>query len=111
MDDLTRDYDRWRLAEEHDEDEAADAAVRAVFEASVSAPLPSRDFTAQTMAAIADAAAVDVRRARMGRAVLIWGGLALSIVAVYFGAGALLSVLSSAVVGSLNMVIATVVWF
>jgi hypothetical protein len=111
MDDFSRDYDRWHLAEEQDENEAADAAFRAVFEASISAPLPSRDFTSRTMAAIADAAAVDVRRARMGRTVLIWGGLAVSIVAVYFGAGALLSVLSSAVVGALNMVIATVVWF
>jgi hypothetical protein len=111
MDDLTRDYDRWRLAEERDEDDAADTVFRAVFEASVSSPLPSREFTTRTMAAIADAAAADARRARMGRTILVWGGLAASIVAVYFGAGALLSMLSSAVVGALNLVISTVVWF
>ena len=52
------------------------------------------------MSAIADAAVVDARRARIGRTALIWGGLALSVVAVYFGAGALLSVLSAAVVSS-----------
>jgi hypothetical protein len=111
MDDLTRDYERWRFAEEHGEDDAADAAFRAVFDASISSPLPSREFATRTMAAIADASAIDARRARAGRAMLIWGGLAASVVAVYFGAGALLSVLSSAVVGALNLVISTVVWF
>jgi len=110
MDDLSRDYDRWRLAEERDEDDAADAAFRAIFEASVSPPLPSREFTTRTMAAIADAAVADARRARIGRAALIWGGLAVLVVGLYFGAGLLLSLLSSAVVGSLNLVISTVVW-
>jgi len=110
MDDLSRDYDRWRVAEERDEDDAADAAFRAIFEASVSPPLPSREFTTRTMAAIADAAVADARRARIGRAALIWGGLAVLVVGLYFGAGLLLSLLSSAVVGSLNLVISTVVW-
>jgi len=110
MDDLSRDYDRWRVAEERDEDDAADAAFRAIFEASVSPPLPSREFTTRTMAAIADAAVADARRARIGRAALIWGGLAVLVVGLYFGAGLLLSLLSSAVVGALNLVISTVVW-
>jgi hypothetical protein len=62
------------------------------------------------MAAIADAAVADARRARIGRAALIWGGLAVLVVGLYFGAGLLLSLLSSAVVGALNLVISTVVW-
>jgi hypothetical protein len=116
--DLDLNYRRWRNADElvdpdgdRRSDEDADAAFGAVFQACTSAPLPSAQFTSNTMAAIAATAAADARRARVARAVLLWSGLPAGAVVVYFGAGALLSALSSALVGALNLLVAIVVWF
>jgi hypothetical protein len=109
--DLSLTYRRWRSADAHGDEDEADAAFGAVFDACISAPLPSAQFTSQTMAAIAEATAADARRARVLRAVLLWSGLPAGGLAVYFGAGALLSILSSAFVGALNLLVAVVVWF
>jgi hypothetical protein len=92
------------------EDEA-DSAFAAVYEACVSAPLPSAQFTSQTMTAIATATAADARRAKMVRNVLVWSGMPAGIALAYFGAGPLFSVLSSAFVAALNLLVAVVVWF
>jgi hypothetical protein len=110
-DDLVLQYVRWRAAEESGDDEEADAAFGAVFEASVSMPLPSREFAARTMTAIAGAAGADARRARRLRRALIWTGVPVGAAAVYFGAGPFLSVLSAALVGALNLLISAIVWF
>lgn len=110
-DDLTLNYIRWRRAEETADDEDADAAFGAVFEASVSMPLPSREFTSKTMAAIAAATEVDAKRVRRMRAALVWVGIPAGAVVLYFGAGRLFSVLSAALVAGLNLLISMIVWF
>lgn len=92
------------------EDEA-DAAFAAVYEACVFAPLPSAQFTTTTMAAIATATVADARRARMVRKVLLWSGVPAGVAVAYFGAGPLFSVLSSALVAGLNLLVSVVVWF
>ena len=109
--DLSLNYHRWQIADERGDDAEADAAFGAVFEACVSAPLPSAAFTSQAMAAIAAATAADARRSKVIRQVLLWSGVPAATLAVYFGAGAVLSALSSALVGALNLLVAVVVWF
>lgn len=110
-DDLTLNYIRWRNAEESGDDEDADEAFGAVFEASVSMPLPSREFTSNTMAAVAAAAAVDARRARVVRRTALWTGVPVGLAALYFGAGPVFRGISSALVAGLNLLIAAIVWF
>ena len=111
QEDLSLTYRRWRSADERGDEDEADAAFGAVFDACISEPLPSAQFTSQTMAAIGSATAADSRRAKLVRAVLLWSGLPAGAVAVYFGAGTLLSLLSGAFVGALNLLVAVVVWF
>jgi hypothetical protein len=109
--DLSVNYRRWRRADEQGDEDEADAAFGAVFEACSLAPLPPPQFTSQTMAAIAAATAADARRARVARKVLLWSGLPAAAAALYFGSGALLSVLSGAFVAALNLMVGIVVWF
>ena len=109
--DLDLNYRRWLNADHDGDDAEADAAFGAVFEACVSEPLPPAQFTAQTMAAIAAASAADAVRARVVRRVLLWSGVPAIALAIYFGAGAALSAVSSAFVGALNLLVALVVWF
>jgi hypothetical protein len=92
-------------------DEEADAAFAAVFESCVSTPLPSAQFTSDTMAAIAAATAADARRTALARKVLLWTGAPAGVALIYFGAGPVFSALSSALVASLNLLVALVVWF
>jgi hypothetical protein len=99
-----------RIERETRTEDEADEAFAAVYEACVSAPLPSAQFTAQTMAAIAAATVGDARRNRLVRQALLWSGVPAGAAAVYFGAGPLLSVLSSALVAGLNLLVAIVVW-
>ena len=107
---LNAAYRRWRAADAHGADEEGDAAFKAVFDASISAPLPSAQFTARTMAAIAAGAVTDARRARFVRRALLWSGVPAGAAAVYFGAGMMLSILSNALVAALNLLVAVVVW-
>jgi hypothetical protein len=109
--DLTRTVRRWQAAEAAADDDAADAAFAAVYQASISAPLPSRELVPRTMAAVADAAAVEARRARRVRSGLLWLGLPAGAVLLYLSAGTLVSLLSSAVVGCLNLLVSLVVLF
>jgi len=109
-DELTGHYGRWRRAEEDGAADEADRTFKAVFEASVIVPLPSRDFTVKTMPAVASAAAHDARRARRARSILRWVGVVGGAAALYFGTGPALSAMSSALVAVLNMVISAIVW-
>lgn len=125
--DLTLNYRRWLDADQPgadldadragDDDRAglledeADAAFAALYEACVSAPLPSAEFTSGTMTAIAAATAADAHRAKVVRKALIWSGIPAGLALAYFGAGPLFSVLSSAFVAGLNLLVAVVVWF
>jgi hypothetical protein len=108
---LTRTYRRWRHAEANASEDEADATFASLFDASVSSPLPSRDLTSKTLAAIAAASAQDARRARRLRTGLAWAGGLSAVVFLYFGSGLLLSGLSGALVGGLNLLVATIVWF
>ena len=110
MDDrLRRNYERWQDAEAQDRSDEADAAFAEVFQAVVRKPIVSTDFTARTIAAVADASVRDARRARRVRTLLVPTMAAGVAAAVYFSAGALVSGLSAAAVWLLNMVIGGVV--
>jgi ABC-type multidrug transport system fused ATPase/permease subunit len=109
-DDLSLDYRRWRSSEDADDD-AADAAFAAVYEAAVSQPLPSREFVARTMAAVSAASEAQRRRSRLFRRALVWVGVPAAAVLLYLSAGTLISLASSALVQGLNLVVSTVVLF
>lgn len=109
--DLTRTYRRWQDAEAAADDDGADAAFATLFEASVSAPLPSRELVPRTMAAVAAVSAADARRGRRVRAGLLWVGLPAAVVLIYLGAGTMVSLLASAVVACLNLLVSIVVMF
>src|SRR5687767_13914656 len=99
---FNRDYSRWIEADQHGQDEEADAALRDVFSATVPPrPVPAR-FAADTMARLAAARAVDAQRARRARLALLWGGATAGPVAVYFGAGAAMSAAAAVLLGALN---------
>ena len=107
---LTRLYSRWRAADETDRDDEADAAFSALSDALLPERAVSLEFTARTTDAIAIAMATDARRARWSRKALVWGGATAAVVAAYFGAGPALSVLSTALVAALGLMIQAVVW-
>lgn len=107
---LARLYGRWRAADDEARDDDADAAFLSLTESVAHERLVPAQFTARTMAAIADAMAVDARRARRTRKALIWGSVAAGLVAAYFGAGLALSAISSALVATLDLMIQAVVW-
>src|SRR3954468_8128778 len=102
-DDATEQYRRWLDADEQGDDDEADVAFTRLYENCVPAPLPSVRFTETTLAAVAEARAVDALRSRRLRRVLLWSGVPIGGVALYFGAGAALSALSTGVVASLNV--------
>lgn len=107
--DLKLSFRRWQAADEAEEDEPADAAFAALYRASLPPVLPSRDLAARTMAAVAAASAAETRRARRARTAVRWLGLPLAAALIYFGAGPLVSTLSSALVGTLNLLVSLVV--
>jgi len=110
-DDLTEQYRRWLEADDQGHDDEADASFERLFDACVPTPLPSVRFTETTMAAIAEAAVADAKRAKRLRQVLLWSGVPLGAVGLYFGAGALFWALSTGLVAGLNFLVAVVVWF
>ena len=108
-DNAKRQYQRWRDAEVEGRDDEADAAFTGLFQSLPSEPAVARTFTARTMEAVAAAAARDARRARVVRRVLLPAAAVLLLVAGYFSAGLIGSVLSATVVWLLNLAIAGVV--
>jgi hypothetical protein len=110
-DDVNEQYRRWLDADEQGKDDEADTSFERLFDACVPAPLPSVRFTETTMAAIGEATIADARRARRLRRVLLWSGVPLGLVALYFGAGAVVWALSTGLVAGLNFLVAVVVWF
>ena len=118
MTDLERQYARWRAAEpdrgvpmDGGPDDAADAAFGALFTAAVPPVQVPAAFTAETLEVVAAVAAQDAIRAKRTRRVLGIGSVAAGLVALYFGAGPALSLLSSVFVTGLDFLVATVVWF
>ena len=110
-DDLSEQYGRWLQADEQGDDDEADASFERLFDACVPAPLPTARFTETTMAAIGAAAVADAVHARRVRRVLLWSGIPIGALALYFGAGALFWALSTGLVAVLNFLVAMVVWF
>ena len=111
-DDLRLHMRRWQEAEASaaaDAPDAADRAFTALYDASMSPPLPAQDFVARTMAAVAEVSAAEVRRARILRRALLWLGVPAALVIVYLGAGTAISLVSRAFVSGLNLLVSTVV--
>lgn len=108
-DDLNRHYRRWLEAEASGNEDDADAACRAAFEAIDRAEAVPAAFTARTMAAIAAENETLVRRARLTRVSLTTGAVGGGLVAAYFGAGPALSMLATALVALFNLAIGAIV--
>ena len=104
-DDLNWTYRRWRTAEQEGRDDEADAAFKDVFDRVVPVEPVAPAFTIRTMQAVASAAAIDQRRVRRTRRVVIGGGLTGGLAAAYFGSGLAVSVL----VGAINLLVAGIV--
>jgi hypothetical protein len=109
-DDPIRSYRRWQALEDEGRDDEADRTFDAVFKAGIPNLAPSRDFTAQTMAAVAAAAERDTLRARRLRIVALMAGTAASVVAVYFGAGYAFTAMSAVLVRLIDLLIVGVVY-
>jgi hypothetical protein len=108
-DQQSRDWRRWVEAEQAGEDDAADALFSGVFRASAGVDLPSAQFTATTMAAVAETAARDARRARRIRAIGWPVAIVAAVLIVYTTAGLMMSAFSAIVIGALNLLVTAVV--
>jgi len=102
-------YPRWLAAEADERDDDADEAFGTTFQSLVEDRPVSLEFTTRTMTAIAGAAAVDARRARRARAGVLAGSVAATAAALYVGAGWIISLVSAAFLGLLNLLVAAVV--
>ena len=102
-------YRRWHAAEASERDDEADLAFQRVFQAVVAERPASPEFTTETMAAVAAAAALDARRTRQGRAAVLSGSVAATAAAVYAGGGWAISLISAGFIGLLNLLVAAVV--
>jgi hypothetical protein len=108
-DQQSRDWRRWVEAEQAGEDDTADAIFGGVFRASAGGDLPSAQFTAVTMAAVAEAAGRDARRARRIRAIGWPVAIVAAVLIVYTTAGLMMSAFSAIVIGALNLLVSVVV--
>ena len=107
---LDRLYSQWRVADETDRDDEADAAFRALSDAVMPERVVPLQFTVETTAAIANAMTADARRASRARTALVCGGVAAGVIAAYFGAAPALSIASTALVAALDATIRGIVW-
>ena len=109
MTDPLANYHRWRAADADEREDDADAAFQAVFQWGVPEQPISPELTARTMGAIAEAAAGDARRARQVRVGVATGTVVATAAGLYAGAGWAVGLVSAAVLGLFNLVIALVV--
>ncbi len=105
---LNRDYGRWLDAERQANDDEADVACRDLFEALPGRTVPLK-FSADTMARLTTAREADAARAKRARVVLLWGSLVVGPVAIYFGAGPVMSGAAALLLGTLNLLVNTTV--
>ena len=108
-DDINRSYRRWQVAEADGRDDDADEEFRLVYSSTLPDPGVAAAFTVRTMEAVAAAAAKEARRARRIRIASVAAGLVVLVTGGYFGAGFLVSLASSVVVGGFDLLIALVV--
>jgi hypothetical protein len=107
-DELHRDllvYEGWVAADRAGRDDEADTACRELFARTLPPRSVPLAFAANTMATIAAARAIDAARARRARLALLCGTAIAGPVAIYFGAGAAMSVAASLLLGSLNLLV------
>ena len=108
-DQLKREFARWLESDRAGQDDDADAAFQEVF-AGMHAPRQvPLTFAAATMARLAEVRAAEARRARRARLALLWGGATAGPIALYFGAGALMSAAASLLVGAVNLMVSATV--
>ena len=107
--DPDRSYRRWQAAEADGRDDEADAEFKVVFGSAVSERLVAPSFTARTMEAVAAAAAREARRSHRVRVATVAAGLAGGIAAAYFGAGFLVTLLSTGAMRGFDLLIGMVV--
>lgn len=105
---LDRYARRWLEAEAADREDEADAAFKRAF-AAVPETLESPQFIGRTLQAVSVAVAREAQRTRRARMVVAAASAVGAIVGLYFGAGLIVSALSSAMVTGLDLVISLVV--
>jgi succinyl-CoA synthetase beta subunit len=105
---LDRHARRWLESEAAGRDDEADAAFKHAF-SSVPDHAPSAEFTRRTLQAVSAAMARDARRTRRARAIVGAAAAVGTIAALYFGAGLIVSALSTAMVTGLDLVVSLVV--
>ena len=103
-------YRRWLDAELDERDDDADALFGAVFRGELPRVQSPLAFTERTMAAVAEAAAHDLRRARTRRRVLLPAASVAAVVLAYFCAGLMMSAFYAVIVKSLDLLIGAVVY-
>jgi hypothetical protein len=106
---LVRNYQLWREADEEGRDDVADAAFGVVFKAAAPEPGVSAGFATRTMETIAVSAAADARRVRRMRAAIAWGTLLGVAAMAYLGAGLIASAVSATATAFVNVTIGTIV--
>jgi hypothetical protein len=109
MDDQ-KPYQRWLDAELDDRDDDADALFGTMFKGALPRIQAQPAFTERTMAAVAEAAARDLRRARTRRQVLVPAASVAAVLLAYFCSGLMMSAFSAVVVKSLDLLIGAVVY-
>lgn len=107
-DELTRQCRRWLEADEGGREEEADAAFKRAFAALPELPVAAR-FAARTSEAVAVALAADARRARRARIAVMAAASVATALGLYFGAGLIVSAISTAMLGLIDLLIAVVV--
>lgn len=108
-DDINRSYRRWRVAEADGRDDDADAEFAVVFGSTLPDPGIQAAFTARTMAAVAAAAATESRRSRRVRLASVAAGIAALVTGAYLGAGFVVTLVSTMVVGAFDVMVGLVV--
>jgi hypothetical protein len=105
---LDRNARRWLEVEAADRDDEADAAFRRAF-AAVPEVQVSPQFAGRTLQAVSVALARDARRTRRARIAVAAVSALGTLVGLYFGAGLIVSALSTAMVTGLDLVVNVVV--
>ena len=104
-DQLKREYARWLDADRQGQDDEADAACREFFAGTITPRPVPLTFAAATMARLADARAAEARQTRRARLAVLWIGATAGPVALYFGAGALISGATALLVAVVNLLV------
>lgn len=108
-DELTREYERWRDADNAGLEDEADEACLAIFAATRHEPVVSRDFTARTLTAIAQSGAADASWTRRTRRAAAFVGVGAAATLVYVGGPWLLAAGSWMLVGVINLLVSATV--